>query len=110
MEEEESSVSHLKEGLHHLASKVDDLRETVKEHIDTDKLYYKEIDKLISNEENEGMNVMEIPAVIGGNDNAALIAALMGNRWLETDDGKEMISKIHPYLGSILEFISKPQS
>lgn len=31
------------------------------------------------------------------------------NKWLETDDGKDMISKITPYLGSILEFISKQQ-
>lgn len=32
------------------------------------------------------------------------------NRWLETDDGKEMLTKIMPYLGSILEYISKPEA
>lgn len=81
MAEEESTVDHLKEHMSHLGSKVDHLSETVKEHIATDKQYYKEIDKLIAEEEEEHMNVMEIPAVIGGgNDNAALIAALMGNR------------------------------
>lgn len=32
------------------------------------------------------------------------------NRWLETPDGKEMLGKITPYLGSILEFMSKPQA
>lgn len=31
------------------------------------------------------------------------------NAWLETPDGKEMLSKITPYFGSILEYISKPQ-
>lgn len=75
-------VTHVKDSLHHLGNKVDHLHDVVKEHILTDKHYYKEIDELIaSKEESESMNVMEMPAVVnaGGND-AALVAALMGGR------------------------------
>lgn len=79
---EEDGMTHLTDNLKHLGVKVDQLNDVVKEHIVTDKHYYKEIDKLIaSNEEDKDMNVMEMPAVVnaGGND-AALVAALMGGR------------------------------
>lgn len=77
------TTHHLRESLHHLGTKVDHLNDVVKEHIVTDKHYYKEIDKLIASTEEDGnMNVMEMPAVLnaGGGNEAALIAAMMGGR------------------------------
>lgn len=83
MLDESSALSHIKEHLQHLGSKVDHLKETVKEHIATDKEYYKTIDELITEEsEEKEMNVMEMPAILnaGGGNEAALIAAMMGGR------------------------------
>lgn len=68
MADEETSIDHMKSHLHHLGDKVDHLGDTVKEHIAMDRQYYKEIDKLTSEEESESM------------DNSALVAALMSKQ------------------------------
>lgn len=69
MADEETSLTHVKHHLNHLGERVDDLHEAVKEHVAMDKQYYKEIDKLVtSEEENESM------------DNSALVAALMSKQ------------------------------
>lgn len=68
--EEPSALSIIKEHLNHLGSKVDTLRDTVKEHITKDKQYYSLIDNIVeaTSEDTE----ME--------DSAGLIAAMLAGR------------------------------
>lgn len=68
--EEPSALSIIKEHLNHLGSKVDTLRDTVKEHITKDKQYYSLIDTIVeaTSEDTE----ME--------DSAGLIAAMLAGR------------------------------
>lgn len=64
MAEQESALSEVTEHLEHLGEKVDHLKETVKEHIMKDKMYYN------NNKEDTEMS----------DDNTALIASLLGGR------------------------------
>ena len=68
--EEESALSSIKEHLTHLGTKVDHLKDTVKEHITKDKQYYSVVDNLVDTKE-EGTEM---------EDSAGLIAAMLAGR------------------------------
>ena len=68
--EEESALSSIKEHLTHLGTKVDHLKDTVKEHITKDKQYYSLIDTIVAAKE-EGIEM---------EDSAGLVAAMLAGR------------------------------
>lgn len=68
--EEESALSSIKEHLTHLGTKVDHLKDAVKEHITKDKQYYSLIDNIVTAKE-EGTEM---------EDSAGLIAAMLAGR------------------------------